>query len=211
MMLLQWRQDKPALELRWRGPDGGLAPRMAANPPMPIPTLIGPPGVEGIAGPVGPPGPIGPAGATGAQGPIGLSGSQGATGATGPAGPVGPTGNTGAQGPAGPTGATGVAGAQGPAGPMGPAGSTGPAGSAIITLPTGPGVSEWTETVAATGVTPTDRLLILLAPDLDGDENDTEFLSLATLVGAAGTNQITVTATFDGPEAGPIKLYWKVL
>lgn len=52
MMLLQWRVDTPALELRWRGPDGGLAPVMAANPPTPVPTLIGPPGVAGPQGPV---------------------------------------------------------------------------------------------------------------------------------------------------------------
>lgn len=54
MMLLQWRKDNPALELRWRGPDGGLAPIAAANPPTPLPTLIGPPGVAGPPGPEGP-------------------------------------------------------------------------------------------------------------------------------------------------------------
>jgi hypothetical protein len=47
MMLLQWRMPDPVLVLRWRGPDGGLANVATANPPSPVPTLIGPPGVAG--------------------------------------------------------------------------------------------------------------------------------------------------------------------
>lgn len=214
MMLLQWRLHNPALELQWRGPDGGLAPMVAANPPTPVPTLIGPPGVAGPTGspgPMGPVGPQGPAGPTGAHGEAGPAGPQGPTGAQGATGPAGPIGNTGPQGPAGAAGPTGATGATGPQGPAGPAGPSGLSGSATITLPSGLGVFEWTETVAASGVVPSDRLLILLAPDLDSDENDTEMLGLTTLVGSAGTNQITITASFDSPEAGPIKLYWKVL
>ncbi|MEW6576189.1 MAG: hypothetical protein AB1408_07545 [Pseudomonadota bacterium] len=42
------------MTLRWRGPDGGIAAVVAANPPSPVPTLIGPPGVAGPAGPEGP-------------------------------------------------------------------------------------------------------------------------------------------------------------
>jgi hypothetical protein len=52
MMLLQWRLPDPALVVRWRGPDGGIAAHLAANPPAPLPTIIGPPG------PAGPPGPV---------------------------------------------------------------------------------------------------------------------------------------------------------
>ena len=54
MMLLQWRQTGPVLALRWRGPDGGIATTVAANPPSPVPTVVGPPGVAGPAGPEGP-------------------------------------------------------------------------------------------------------------------------------------------------------------
>lgn len=54
MMLVQWRQPEPALTLRWRGPDGLNAAVVTANPPSPVPTLIGPPGVAGPAGPEGP-------------------------------------------------------------------------------------------------------------------------------------------------------------
>jgi hypothetical protein len=54
MMLLQWRQPDPPISLRWRGPDGGIAPVAAASSPSAIPTLIGPPGIQGPAGPEGP-------------------------------------------------------------------------------------------------------------------------------------------------------------
>jgi hypothetical protein len=54
MMLLQWRQTEPVIITRWRGPDGGIAAVVAANPPSPVPTLIGPPGVAGLPGPEGP-------------------------------------------------------------------------------------------------------------------------------------------------------------
>jgi hypothetical protein len=55
MMLLTWRHAEPEIITRWRGPDGGIAAVVAANPPSPVPTIIGPPGV---AGPVGPEGPL---------------------------------------------------------------------------------------------------------------------------------------------------------
>lgn len=55
MMLLQWRMPDPPIVTRWRGPDGSMATVVAANPPIPVPTVIGPPGV---AGPIGPQGPI---------------------------------------------------------------------------------------------------------------------------------------------------------
>jgi hypothetical protein len=51
-MLLAWRQPGPPLTLRWRGPDGGIAPMAAASSPVAIPTIIGPPGAAGPPGPV---------------------------------------------------------------------------------------------------------------------------------------------------------------
>jgi hypothetical protein len=53
-MLLVWRQASPPLTLRWRGPDGGIAPVAAASSPIAIQTIIGPPGVQGPSGPEGP-------------------------------------------------------------------------------------------------------------------------------------------------------------
>jgi hypothetical protein len=53
-LLLQWRQPDPPLVLRWRGPEGGIAPAAAASSPLSVPTLIGPPGLPGPVGPQGP-------------------------------------------------------------------------------------------------------------------------------------------------------------
>jgi hypothetical protein len=53
-MLLLWRQLDPPIAVRWRGPDGGIAPVATALTPLAIPTIIGPPGVAGPAGPEGP-------------------------------------------------------------------------------------------------------------------------------------------------------------
>jgi hypothetical protein len=53
MMILQWRMPEPAIVTQWRGPDGGLAAIALANPPSPVPTIIGPPGVPGPTGPAG--------------------------------------------------------------------------------------------------------------------------------------------------------------
>jgi hypothetical protein len=54
MMILQWRVPEAAIVTRWRGPEGGIASLAFANPPCPIPTIIGPPGVAGPTGPQGP-------------------------------------------------------------------------------------------------------------------------------------------------------------
>ena len=54
MMLLRWRMPDPAIVLRWRGPDGAVAALAAADPPVPVATVIGPPGIAGPPGPQGP-------------------------------------------------------------------------------------------------------------------------------------------------------------
>ena len=54
MMLLTWRMPDTAIVTRWRGPDGVIVAVTAANPPSPVPTIIGPPGVAGAVGPEGP-------------------------------------------------------------------------------------------------------------------------------------------------------------
>lgn len=100
-MLLVLRQPDPPLALRWRGPDGALAPAAAASSPISVPTLIGPPGMAGPAGQAGSPGAVGPAGASGVIGPAGAIGPQG------PAGPPGVQGLQGAQGPQGDPGSSG--------------------------------------------------------------------------------------------------------
>ena len=54
MMLLRWRMPDPAIVLRRRGPDGAVAALAAADPPVPVATVIGPPGIAGPPGPQGP-------------------------------------------------------------------------------------------------------------------------------------------------------------
>lgn len=178
MIALTWRQPDPPIITRWRGPDGSLAPSALAVPLRPIATLIGPPGTTGNSGPTGPTGAIGP------QGPVG---------------PIGTTGAIGSIGATGPTGATGPIGATG----------TGPlSGTASLTVPDPAGRLEHLETLAAPGVTASNRLFVGLAPVDDGDENDPELTDLICLSALAGSNSIAVTATFGGRMSGPIKLNW---
>lgn len=80
-------------------------------------------------------------------------------------------------------------------------------GTATVTVPAFS--LSHTETVAATGVTPSSIITPTLAPHLDTDENDAEFLSIVALSALAGTNQITFTLAFAVPTAGPIKLNWR--
>jgi hypothetical protein len=84
-------------------------------------------------------------------------------------------------------------------------------GPATVTLPGMRGVFEWTETVPAAGVVPANSIMAALAPALDTDENDPEFLALSSLVALAGTNAITFKLAFSEATAGPIKLNWKVI
>ncbi len=49
--VLTWRRPDPPIITRWRGPTGRTAVTAAANPPTPVATIIGPPGVAGPAGP----------------------------------------------------------------------------------------------------------------------------------------------------------------
>lgn len=82
-------------------------------------------------------------------------------------------------------------------------------GLATATVPTAQ--LEWTETLAATGVTGSSRIFLGLAPTVDSDENDIETLNLVALAGTPGTNTITVTLAFGEPTSGPIKLNWSAV
>ena len=81
-----------------------------------------------------------------------------------------------------------------------------PSGEAVVTVPNNS--RQWTETVAATGVTGSSRIFLTIAPHLDADENDAEMLDVMAMSAAPGTGQITVEMAFATPTAGPIKLNW---
>lgn len=79
-------------------------------------------------------------------------------------------------------------------------------GVATVTVPNNS--REWRQTVTATGVVPSNVVILSVAPHLDADENDAELLDVMAASALAGTDQITVVLSFDTPTAGPIKLNW---
>lgn len=81
-------------------------------------------------------------------------------------------------------------------------------GDAVVTIPGPSGALYWEETVPALDVTPASRVFVTLAPALDADENCPELLDLGSVAGLAGTDEITIMATFAQAATGPIKLHW---
>ena len=67
---------------------------------------------------------------------------------------------------------------------------------------------EASTVVSAPGVAPTSVITVALAPSLDADENSPELLDLVTLWAEAGTDQITLNATFSDPTSGAVKINW---
>ena len=219
-----------------QGPQGDAGP-VGPQGPQGVPGPQGPQGPRGEVGPPGPQGVAGPAGPTGATGPQGPVGNTGPQGVAGPQGPAGPTGATGATGPAGATGATGPAGPAGAAGPQGPAGQGVPVGGSlgqVLTKNSGTdydtiwqtpasgslkGVAEvtvgndqfeWSQTVTATGVVPSDIITFSVAPhEITTDENHEQWLDITSMAAKAGTNNITFNLAFASPTQGIIKLAWR--
>lgn len=87
-----------------------------------------------------------------------------------------------------------------------PAGGSSLAGLATVTVPNGS--NEWEETVTATGVTGTSKVILGLAPAADTEENDPIMLDVRSMSATPGTNQITVYMAFGIPASGAIKLNW---
>lgn len=90
-------------------------------------------------------------------------------------------------------------------------GSASLSGITTITLPYGEGVSQWTETVNAVGVTPSDNIGIFIAPTTNLDENEVETIDAQFFQATAGLNTITIFSQFTQKTSGRIKLIWKVL
>ena len=67
---------------------------------------------------------------------------------------------------------------------------------------------EASTVIAAPGVLPASIVMVSLATTLDADENSPELLDLVTLWGEAGTDQITLNATFSDPTSGAVKINW---
>jgi hypothetical protein len=84
-------------------------------------------------------------------------------------------------------------------------------GTGTITVPTGRGRLEWTETIAAVGVTASSRVTLSLGATTSLDENEADTLDINSLQGIGDVDTIVVTATFGGPVSGPIQLNWSVI
>ena len=82
-------------------------------------------------------------------------------------------------------------------------------GLATVTIPNAR--LDWEETITATGVTPSSRVFLCLAPASDDDENDPTMLSLLGLAASPGTDEITVAMGFGVLTQGPINLNWSAL
>ena len=67
---------------------------------------------------------------------------------------------------------------------------------------------EASTVIAAPGVLPASIVMVSLATTPDADENSPELLDLVTLWGEAGTDQITLNATFSDPTSGAVKINW---
>jgi hypothetical protein len=87
---------------------------------------------------------------------------------------------------------------------------SGVSGTATITVPY-TGAYEWSETVAASGVTGSQRVIVSLAPHADSDENSAEMLDISAMEATAGTDQISFTASFLSKTAGPIKINYMAI
>lgn len=79
-------------------------------------------------------------------------------------------------------------------------------GVATITIPSGR--FEYSEEVAATGVTGTSRIMLGLAPTLDTDENCAEMLDIVSFDATPGVGVMTIIAAFSQPTSGPVKFNW---
>lgn len=79
-------------------------------------------------------------------------------------------------------------------------------GTATVTVPNN--AWEWSQTVAAAGVSVSNTIVAALGAHVDADENSAELLDIAGLSGTAGTGQITFDIAFAAPTAGAVKIAW---
>jgi hypothetical protein len=82
----------------------------------------------------------------------------------------------------------------------------GAGGTATVTVPNAR--YEHSETITATGVTPTSRVTLALGLMDDQAQNSADMLDIASMGAVPGTNQITVQMSFSTPTSGPIPINW---
>lgn len=67
---------------------------------------------------------------------------------------------------------------------------------------------DFTGTISAVGVAPSDVIFVGLGAFTDEDENDPSLLNIAAMSAVAGTDEITVNLAFLTPTSGLIRLNW---
>jgi hypothetical protein len=78
--------------------------------------------------------------------------------------------------------------------------------AATLSLGNGGGKFEHSQIITDAGISPTDKIMVSLAPALDSDENSPEMLSLDTLTATAGSGNLTVLACFREKTSGNVKI-----
>lgn len=92
---------------------------------------------------------------------------------------------------------------------LGGGSAAGPSGLATITVPNNR--FEHSETVSASGVTATSRVILGLAPCADSDENCPEMLDIISYVATPADGSLTITAAFSQLTSGPVKFNWSAI
>lgn len=85
-------------------------------------------------------------------------------------------------------------------------GGGGLSGLAVVTI--AGAQYEHEQTVSATGVTPSSRILISLAPMDDQQQNAADMLDVLSMAAVPGTDAMTVLMSFGQPTSGPIPINW---
>lgn len=82
-------------------------------------------------------------------------------------------------------------------------------GTAVITVPQDKrGRFEWTESVTATGVTASSKVIVHLVATSDDAENSPEMLDVHSISAVPSTNTLTVSVNFPELTSGPITIGW---
>ena len=79
-------------------------------------------------------------------------------------------------------------------------------GTGVLTVPDN--ALEALSIIAAPGVVAGSIIMVSLAAVVDDDENTPELLDIVALWGEAGTDQITLNATFSDLTSGAVKINW---
>lgn len=82
--------------------------------------------------------------------------------------------------------------------------------SVTANVPSGAGVFDYEQTVTDAAVSGTSKIILMLDPSADSDENEPEFIDLINMAAFPGAGSFTLSMTFREPHSGPIKIFYQV-